>query len=106
MLENNPNYTNVQIKELLIPPGPWSNSENTFCEPDCVGLTPSADLNETERKLAEVMQANLLRLFPAFKASILRDKDLSEEFVDRLTEVSRVLNFLVPSDQQYHLRVL
>lgn len=97
MLENNPNYTNVQIKELLIPPGPWSNSKNTFCEPDRVGLTPSEDLNETERKLAEAMQANLLPLFPAFKASILRNKDFSEELVNRLTEVSRVLSRLSSS---------
>ncbi|KAG9047670.1 hypothetical protein FS837_001746 [Tulasnella sp. UAMH 9824] len=69
MLESNPNYSNVQMQELLVPSGPWSN-----------------DLKETEQKLADTMQANLLRLVPAFKASLLRDKSLQEEFVNNLAE--------------------
>ncbi|KIO23680.1 hypothetical protein M407DRAFT_9326 [Tulasnella calospora MUT 4182] len=62
------NY-DVQIHELLVPPGPWSNN-----------------LNETERKLAETMQTNLLRIFPAFKAILLRDNSFNEEFVNSLAE--------------------
>ncbi|KAG9048551.1 hypothetical protein FS837_012620 [Tulasnella sp. UAMH 9824] len=69
MLGSNPNYSDVQVQELLIRTVPWSN-----------------DMNETERKLAETMQANVLRLLPAFKASILRDKTLPEEFVNELFE--------------------
>ncbi|KIO23677.1 hypothetical protein M407DRAFT_26880 [Tulasnella calospora MUT 4182] len=69
MLESNPNYSNVQIKELLVPTGPRSNN-----------------LNETERKLAESMQTNLLRVLPVFKAGILHDKSLPEEFVNNLAE--------------------
>ncbi|KAG9049983.1 hypothetical protein FS837_008333 [Tulasnella sp. UAMH 9824] len=50
------------------------------------GLTSSLDLDETERRLARSMQANILRLFPAFKAILLRDKSLPEEFVNDLAD--------------------
>lgn len=69
MLENNPNYTQVIIEEVLVPIGPWPNN-----------------MGETERKLAELMQESLLRLWSAFKAVLLRDGNLSEEFVDTLFE--------------------
>ncbi|KAG8914674.1 hypothetical protein FRC00_011595 [Tulasnella sp. 408] len=71
MLEINPNYSHVQVKEVLVPTGPWSKN-----------------LNGTERKLAEIMQANLLRLLAAWKASILHSKLFPEEFVDQLAENS------------------
>ncbi|KAG8896489.1 hypothetical protein FRC00_005877 [Tulasnella sp. 408] len=60
---------------------------NTCYELIVLGLTRSLDMNETERKLAETMQANVLRLLPAFKASILRDNTFPEEFVNELFEV-------------------
>ncbi|KAG8914411.1 hypothetical protein FRC00_013866 [Tulasnella sp. 408] len=75
MLEINPNYSYVQVKEVLVPTGPWPNN-----------------LNETERKLAEIMQANLLRLLAAWKASILHSKLFPEEFVDQLAEVRRFVS--------------
>ncbi|KAG9049970.1 hypothetical protein FS837_008320 [Tulasnella sp. UAMH 9824] len=69
MLEINPHYSYVQVKEVLVPTGPWSNN-----------------LNGTERKLAEIMQANLLQLLTAWKASILHSKLFPEEFVHQLAE--------------------
>ncbi|KAG8919776.1 hypothetical protein FRC00_010914, partial [Tulasnella sp. 408] len=36
--------------------------------------------------LAQSMQANILRLFPAFKAILLRDKSFPEEFVNDLAD--------------------
>ncbi|KAG8955191.1 hypothetical protein FRC04_009649 [Tulasnella sp. 424] len=69
ILENNPNYSNVRVQEILVPTGPWPNN-----------------LSDTKRKVAETMQQNLLRLLPAFKAILLRDKGLSEEFVNDLAE--------------------
>ncbi|KAG8958399.1 hypothetical protein FRC00_002781 [Tulasnella sp. 408] len=69
MLENNPNYTHVIIEEVLVPIGPWPNN-----------------MGETERRLAELMQESVLRLCSAFKAVLLRDGNLSEEFVDKLFE--------------------
>lgn len=87
MLESNPNYSNVQVQELIFRPVPWSNGRNTCNELAVLGLTRSLDMNETERKLAETMQANILCILPAFKASILRDKTFPEEFVNELFEV-------------------
>lgn len=87
MLESNPNYSDVQVQELLVPIVPWSSGRNACYELMVLGLTRSLDMNETERKLAETMQANMLRLVPAFKASILRDKTFPEEFVNELFEV-------------------
>ncbi|KAG8955189.1 hypothetical protein FRC04_009647 [Tulasnella sp. 424] len=69
ILENNPNYSNVQIQEILAPVGPWPNN-----------------LSDTKRKLAETMQQNYLDILPAFKAMLLRDKRFPEEFVDNLAE--------------------
>lgn len=69
MLNNNPNYSKVHIEEILAPTGPWPNH-----------------MSDAERKLAETMQQNILRLLPAFKALLLRDKGFSEEFVDNLVE--------------------
>lgn len=69
MLEGNPNYTHVRIEEVLTPIAPWPK-----------------DMSETERVLAELMQENHLRLWPAFKAVLLRDGTLSEELVNGLVE--------------------
>ncbi|KAG9049974.1 hypothetical protein FS837_008324 [Tulasnella sp. UAMH 9824] len=69
MLENNPNYSHVLIEEVLVPIGPWPNN-----------------MGETERRLAELMQESILRLCSAFKAVLLRDGNLSEQFVDKLFE--------------------
>ncbi|KAG8914412.1 hypothetical protein FRC00_013867 [Tulasnella sp. 408] len=85
MLGSNPNYSNVQIKELLVPSGPWSN-----------------DLNDTERNLAEAMQANLLRLLPAFKAGLLHDKSIPEELANKLAEgAMREVQELPEAAQKY-----
>ncbi|KAG8955161.1 hypothetical protein FRC04_009619 [Tulasnella sp. 424] len=67
--ESNPNYGNVRIHEILVPTGPWPNN-----------------LSDTNRKLAEITQQNILRLLPAFKAVLLRDQGLPEEFDDNLVE--------------------
>ncbi|KAG8975917.1 hypothetical protein FRC05_004848 [Tulasnella sp. 425] len=69
ILESNPNYGNVRIHEILVPTGPWPNN-----------------LSDTNRKLAEITQQNILRLLPAFKAVLLRDQGLPEEFDDNLVE--------------------
>ncbi|KIO23671.1 hypothetical protein M407DRAFT_26873 [Tulasnella calospora MUT 4182] len=69
MLENNPNYTDVRLEEVLVPIGPWP-----------------VNVGENERRLAELMQEDHLRLWPAFKAILLRNGDLSEDFVDKLCE--------------------
>ncbi|KIO23675.1 hypothetical protein M407DRAFT_9322 [Tulasnella calospora MUT 4182] len=68
MLESNPNYNQVKIEQVLVPLGPWPG------------------MGETERKLAETMQQNLLRLWPTFKAILERDGGFSEEFVHNLSE--------------------
>ncbi|KAG8975921.1 hypothetical protein FRC05_004852 [Tulasnella sp. 425] len=69
MLGSNPNYTNVQIQEVLVPVAPWSK-----------------DMSGNERALAELMQENHIRVFSAFKAALSRDGTLSEEFVSSLLE--------------------
>ncbi|KAG8958400.1 hypothetical protein FRC00_002782 [Tulasnella sp. 408] len=68
MLENNPNYIDVKIEEVLVPLGPWPG------------------MGEPERKLAETMQKNQLRLWSAFTAILQRDGGFSEEFVRNLSE--------------------
>ncbi|KAG8924738.1 hypothetical protein FRC01_011105 [Tulasnella sp. 417] len=68
MLENNPNYSNITIEEVLVPLGPWPG------------------MSDAERKLAETMQQNQLRLWPAFKAVLERDGGFSEEFCRNLSE--------------------
>ncbi|KAG8958401.1 hypothetical protein FRC00_002783 [Tulasnella sp. 408] len=68
MLESNPNYSHVQIEEVLVPLGPWSG------------------MDETERKLAEAMQQNMLRIWSAFTAILQRDGGFSEELVRNLSE--------------------
>ncbi|KAG9049972.1 hypothetical protein FS837_008322 [Tulasnella sp. UAMH 9824] len=68
MLERNPNYSHVQIEEVLVPLGPWPG------------------MDETEKKLAETMQRNMLRIWSAFTAILQRDGGFSEEFVRNLSK--------------------
>lgn len=62
-------------------------------------LTLSLGLNDTERNLAEAMQANLLHLLPAFKAGLLHEKSIPEEFANKLAEVR---SFVRPSSSFLH----
>ncbi|KIO17257.1 hypothetical protein M407DRAFT_228858 [Tulasnella calospora MUT 4182] len=85
MLENNPNYTDVRVEEVLVPIGPWP-----------------VNMGETERRLAELMQEDILLVSPAFKAIFLRDGDLSEEFVGKLIDgVMKEIRELPPQVHGY-----
>lgn len=88
MLEGNPNYTHVRIEEVLTPIAPWPKGEWLLKGISSHSLIGFLDMSETERVLAELMQENHLRLWPAFKAVLLRDGTLSEELVNGLVEVS------------------
>ncbi|KAG8975922.1 hypothetical protein FRC05_004853 [Tulasnella sp. 425] len=85
ILERNPNYTDVQIEEVLVPVGPWSK-----------------DMSENERALAELMRENHLQVLSAYKAAISRDGTLSEQFVNGLVEgVVKELRELPPAVHAY-----
>lgn len=50
------------------------------------------------------MQANLFRLVPALKASLLRDKSLPEEFVNNLAEVTSFFDLPIASHIIEHFK--
>ncbi|KAG8955163.1 hypothetical protein FRC04_009621 [Tulasnella sp. 424] len=85
ILGSNPNYTDVQIQEVLVPIAPWSK-----------------EMSGTERTLAELMQENHIRVLSAYKAALSRDGALSEELGNSMVEgVVKELRELPPAVHAY-----